>query len=49
MDVSPWIMLIAICCLWPSLLFGLGLLIGRRGLPIHIERRWGRDHTQEQD
>lgn len=44
-NVSPWLICIGVFCLWPSVLFVVGFIVGRRGLPFRIEKteQWRRE------
>lgn len=38
-NVSPFVMLFGGCCVWPLLLFVLGVWLGKNGMPFEIRRK----------
>jgi hypothetical protein len=43
----PFLFLSGICCVVPAGSFTMGLLIGRRGSPLHIKFGWKANKSKE--
>jgi hypothetical protein len=42
-NLWPFMIVTGLCCVWPMSTFAIGILIGKKGSPLHIDFGWKRN------